>query len=456
MLVLVAALVLFPFPQFVSGTAAYATFSVVYAAAWARRPTTRVIFGPFLPLVVLMFASITWSEHPRTAFFEVCMTAVTIAGGLAVGLRLSLDVVLKTLIRATVLIGLVSMALGSLFPNIGRLQGPAYEGALIGFYIHKNPLAAVMMFGVLAALFREYPPGKALRSRIGPLALYGLVLSMTESATVDALVFVTLVVWVVYNWWLRVGTGTRATGLIFASVPIGVAIVHAQRVFADSLDALGRDTTLTGRTDIWAAAVSAWEEKPVLGVGWGSFATDSTVSAYQLLYYGWVRIHAHSGYVQVLTELGLIGMSLLGLTLVVTLRSTLRVIRLRPTLSSGWPLAALLAVSSHNVVEQSMKGLPLFMLALIYGCCSRQVGDSGQLGCSAERTGLLQVEFTQRPTRARRPGYYPERGDAIGTSRTCPRRSFAHSRTSGPGSPRMIGRRLEPKGLARHSSRGRE
>jgi exopolysaccharide production protein ExoQ len=67
---------------------------------------------------------------------------------------------------------------------------------------------------------------------------------------------------------------------------------------------LGRDETFTGRTDIWRDVLEVASCNPLLGIGYGSFSgleTSFTIGAKE----------AHSGYLDVYLQLGIVGVVLL-------------------------------------------------------------------------------------------------------------------------------------------------
>jgi len=72
--------------------------------------------------------------------------------------------------------------------------------------------------------------------------------------------------------------------------------------------ALGRDSTLTGRTEIWAGIVPDFFNHPILGHGFSGFWTPARTSANQVG-------QAHNGYLEVSLELGLAGLLLNGILL---------------------------------------------------------------------------------------------------------------------------------------------
>lgn len=65
----------------------------------------------------------------------------------------------------------------------------------------------------------------------------------------------------------------------------------------------GRTETLTGRTETWAALVPVVMRHPLLGSGFGSFWTTTRRDFYQMS-------HGHNGYLDILLELGGVGLAI--------------------------------------------------------------------------------------------------------------------------------------------------
>ena len=72
---------------------------------------------------------------------------------------------------------------------------------------------------------------------------------------------------------------------------------------ASLTSSLGRDTTLTGRTGIWAGLLPVIERQPILGYGFGSFWTTKRARIHEIN-------EAHNGYIDVLLEIGYVGLFL--------------------------------------------------------------------------------------------------------------------------------------------------
>jgi O-antigen ligase len=82
------------------------------------------------------------------------------------------------------------------------------------------------------------------------------------------------------------------------------------------LKLVGKDPTLTGRTDIWAAILRQAVAHPWLGFGYAAFwEKTSAPAAFVRAETGWDVPSAHNGWLDVLVQLGAIGVVLCALLL---------------------------------------------------------------------------------------------------------------------------------------------
>ena len=102
------------------------------------------------------------------------------------------------------------------------------------------------------------------------------------------------------------------------------------------LSFVGKDATLTGRTDLWLAILDLIKQKPLLG--WGYMATwvptdPQTAAIWEE--FGWPVPNAHSAYLDVTLQLGLVGLGLL-LTIIAIAWQRARACCRRGVLPLGW------------------------------------------------------------------------------------------------------------------------
>jgi O-antigen ligase len=110
---------------------------------------------------------------------------------------------------------------------------------------------------------------------------------------------------------------------------------------------MGRDTTFTGRTDIWDGVRSVAWENPIQGVGYGAFWSKH----HEFPNVGDVN-EGHNGYLDTFVETGLIGLVLLLFVIVSYVRKANREKRDDDDWAS-FRIVFLLMVVVHNFTETS-------------------------------------------------------------------------------------------------------
>jgi O-antigen ligase len=93
--------------------------------------------------------------------------------------------------------------------------------------------------------------------------------------------------------------------LIVFAVPIALVIV----IFPDSFfEMIGKDPTLTGRTDLWAYVLAAIDQRPLLGWGyWGFWSSDNHVATEISEVVQWPVPEAHNAVLEILLNVGIVG-----------------------------------------------------------------------------------------------------------------------------------------------------
>jgi len=110
--------------------------------------------------------------------------------------------------------------------------------------------------------------------------------------------------------WMRRGVVTALSSIWLGAIVAGAAglvlVVEPGLVF----ELLGRDATLTGRTDIWTVLFDAIGERPWLGYGYAAFWGAESQPAYMVrLATEWIVPTAHNGWIETALSIGLIGLA---------------------------------------------------------------------------------------------------------------------------------------------------
>jgi exopolysaccharide production protein ExoQ len=279
-----------------------------------RLPQLVRCWAPALALglvVAWALASMAWSIDPGVTERRAIALVATTVLGLYLAARFD-GRAMAEIAAATFLI----LALGSYFvclavPAMG-VHHDANAGLWRGLWYEKNAMGMMMVYGSLAAVAAAITSPKRRGLWIACLPLFIGLIVMTRSATS----LVTLAIVLVGAGTLgvlRLGPAARVAMVWLAgagSLALAVVFTLAPQIL---YGAIGKDPSLTGRTDIWKAVLRAHEKAPILGYGYGAFwGLDSTPAKWIRDQLEWLVPSAHNGWLDLLVQLGEIGVALFG------------------------------------------------------------------------------------------------------------------------------------------------
>ena len=128
-------------------------------------------------------------------------------------------------------------------------------------------------------------------------------------------------------------------------------------------EAVGRNPTLTGRTDLWKLLLSM-HTNPILGTGYDSFWLGPRLQWVWRKFY--LINEAHNGYLDIYLTLGLVGLFLLGGFLIVSYGTICKRFKLSSSLGS-LNLALWTVLLFYNVTEAAFKASHLMWLTFLLG-----------------------------------------------------------------------------------------
>ncbi|MEZ6022978.1 MAG: O-antigen ligase family protein [Hyphomonadaceae bacterium] len=300
-------------------------FIPVYAflawAIWRERGAAlrAVAAAPLLVgLVALALASTLWSIDGGATLRRVVWLALTMGFSLYLAWRYDWRGLLQVLAGAFLVLVAGSLLLGALAPSIGRMTFE-HPGAWSGLWTHKNTLGGIMALGVPACACAAFVASQRRwlwsATALGAFAL--VLLSTSKTALIASMLGLGVIA---LGALIRRGPLTA----IVAASGVAVAVIVGAGVVLLAPDLLvtmlGRDLTLTGRTDIWQAAAPAVAAQPWLGYGYYAFWLPDDGPAYWIREtVQWEVASAHSGWLEMALGMGRIGVALFALQLAATL-----------------------------------------------------------------------------------------------------------------------------------------
>jgi O-antigen ligase len=130
------------------------------------------------------------------------------------------------------------------------------------------------------------------------------------------------------------------------------------------VEAVGRDSTLTGRTAIWDLVLSM-TVNPWLGAGYESFWLGPRLDKIWRNNWGERPNQAHNGYLEVYLDLGWVGLALVGLVMTWGYRGIVRTLRSSSTIGR-LKLAFFVVAAIYNLTEHAFRELhPVWIIFLL-------------------------------------------------------------------------------------------
>jgi O-antigen ligase len=262
---------------------------------------------PFLALLLVFLASATWSQSPQ----HTVRRCVAILGLMLFVMSTYADLGPRRFLRLVLaaVLGMVALSCAEvvLRPSIGFDVGE-YANAIRGVFPQKNAFGMALLAGTLALSFivleRDF-----IRPRDVAMLLVLLVMLKLSRSTTSLLLTLFTTGGTLAILAIRRGGLPRALALLGMASGLAAGLLFFAAVGTEGMfDAIGKDSTLTGRTQIWAAVADLIRQRPLTGYGYAAFwIVDTPGVRYIWDVTEWEVPTAHSGYREVLLQLGAVG-----------------------------------------------------------------------------------------------------------------------------------------------------
>ncbi|MFC6326511.1 O-antigen ligase family protein [Microbacterium koreense] len=417
------------FGELVAAIIAIASAGLSIALWLAIRPVVQWRRLPWFAMSYILWAvlSLTWSAWPLTTAITLLLLLITTTQAFFVAAVLTWREIIRSIGAALKWVLALSIAFElwvSLFVQAPILPGFVVEkaddpimywsrdnlfdgGRIQGIMGNANLLGPIALLAIVvfAIRYAARAPRRAVLLVWMALAAFLFVRAASATAIVAAAgVVLVLITVLLMRRTTKPGQRTRYyIGYAVVGLGGGLALwLSRDAIFS----ALGRGADLTGREDIWKAVLARADERPV--VGWG-FATPW--APWDPAFDGWIIDHgqtvmqAHSLWVDVYLQLGIIGLVLMSMLLLAYVWRTwfFAVDRPRWDLRADRPYSPLTLlptlVGAILLVQSIAESTPLllwgWMLLMLFGFKIKQSPHIG-VGPAEERLAIEQGELTKR------------------------------------------------------------
>jgi O-antigen ligase len=328
-------------------------------------------------VISFMLLSIVWSEVPFISIKRWTKELIALVMAFVVLSEVNPIKSVESIFRKTIYVLIpFSYLVIHYYPEYGRMYG-RWSGELmwVGMALQKNSLGRLCIFsaffllwGLLKRRAYSYLSLSRYHSYVEVFILFltlwlmgGPEHVLTYSATSSVSLLLAIICFFWLLWKKKRGSLQVSSALIvIAALTMVYGIITpfvGGLALFDVSSTLGREETLTGRSQIWETLIPYVFKEPIVGYGFGGFWTNEMR---EIAIVG----HAHNGYLDMILSLGFVGLGLLCYFFLSCMRKALEILEDDFYLGSLW-ICCLIIVVIHNIAESSFSSFSSHLTAVI-------------------------------------------------------------------------------------------
>ncbi|MBR8838813.1 MAG: O-antigen ligase family protein [Stigonema ocellatum SAG 48.90 = DSM 106950] len=313
-------------------------------------------------LVGIALASVLWTVAPDITPRRSVLFLGTTAFGVYLATRYTMREQLELLAWMFGLIILLSFVFAIALPSYGLMtfqEKGIHAGAWRGVITHKNTLGRLMNVSIIVFLLLCVDNSLSQQKyRWVPWVgfVFSVILIILSTSKTALIVFLTLTTILPLYKALR-GNYNQVVPLVIAVV---LVVGTTATLLLDSLPViaavLGKDLTLSGRTEIWGVMLDLIWERPLLGYGFNAVwqSWDNEVTAYLWRTLEWECPYAHNGLMDLVAELGILGLMVFSISYITACIRGVMWLRATKMVEGLWPLMYLTFLFLSNITESTL------------------------------------------------------------------------------------------------------
>ena len=277
-----------------------------------------VSFNPLLIICVLICGlSFLWSLNPDVTLRRSVAVMITTIFGLVLAARYDWNGMVQRLAFAFGFLAIMSLIIPIALPYYGVMQ-EIHQGAWRGAWVEKNYMGGFMAKGVIIMLcaFAMRPDRFWIWLPLCALCFFLVLMSTSKTALLIALIGIGGFTFLrLYRRFVVLRPMLILSLLLGIGLIVGMLVLAPDFTFA----LIGKERTLTGRTDIWNGLINSIRQKPWLGYGYGVYWKDLLGPSYYVrLELQWGIPSAHNGWIDTWLSIGFLGVGTFALLFIGT------------------------------------------------------------------------------------------------------------------------------------------
>jgi len=339
----------------IARVAFFPVYGLVAILTIARFPQfLRVVaFNPILVLCLLWCGlSFLWSIDTLLTFRRAVALLLTTILGLLLAARFNWKELIQQYAYLFLLLAIISILVVFINPARG-IMSEIHIGAWRGLWVEKNYLGGQMSRGLIVMMcaFAIAPSRGWLWVPAGILCFFLVIMSTSKTSLLVSIL--SIGTFIILRLFRR---------FPFLRIPVLYSVIAGAGLFATVMivapdfffDLIGKERTLTGRTDIWKLLISSIKEKPLLGYGYGVYWVDPLGPSYYVrLILQWGVPTAHNGWIETWLSVGVVGVVMFAIHLLISIILCLWKI-FKGGIETYWAVLAILSFTFFSLSESSI------------------------------------------------------------------------------------------------------
>jgi exopolysaccharide production protein ExoQ len=281
----------------------------IHRHASVRRLSMQTKLIILYPLLALLLAPI--SQMPTRTISSGGLLLSTVLLLYYVMSRYSLDQVLEMMLALGTLTMAASIVFALALPQFGLDQMGGHSNAWKGIFSAKNYLGNMALFFLTMAVSYRGRNTFLRTVRVSQIILCLTAIAFSRAATAYLLTAIYIVCLLTLSTLHRFRKKDYFVVCLLLLITFSTTVVVMVAWPDFLIQLLGKDMTLTGRTNIWSAVLDSIVKRPLLGYGYQAFWLGMEGESYRvILVVSWMLAQAQNGFLDIMLENGAAGLAI--------------------------------------------------------------------------------------------------------------------------------------------------